>query len=522
MVENCPVEPLEQSLSIENPQVFNLNYTNQDFWSMKSRLVDFINERFGPKGTELPNTFNDFVESSIAIMLIETWAFLADTLSFKIDQIANEIFVDTVTERENIFRISKLVGFQPTPPIAARSLWTATLNNVLPNDAILTTPIVIDLADDDGIPLTIELFASDSDNNPIFDEDITIPAGSVVNSSIVGLEGRTFIDVASGNGDVAQTLQLVNSPVIFNSVDVFVDGVQWDQVDFFTDSQPRREFLVEFDADYNAFVIFGNNRAGLIPSAGSNIRMTYRVGGGSRGNIVTGFVETQLQVPVPGLAVTVPMTVRNFTKGEFGYDGDTTDDVRRKLPPFLRTQDRAVTGTDYMTLAEQFVTTAQGQVGRATAVLRNAGCAGNIIDLYILARNGESVQEASTELKADLAEELDDKKMLTDHICIKDGIIIEVDLSIEAVISRSFRKFEPEIRERITTNLNDFFLLNNWQFNRDLTVNDLIKSLSNIREVQRYEITLTTNDPNNSGTSVNARFNELIRPDQIDIAFVFA
>jgi hypothetical protein len=521
MVENCPIEPLAQAESIENPKIFNLNYTNQDFWSMKSRLVDFINERFGSEGTVLPNTFNDLVESSIAIMLIETWSFLADTLSFKMDQIANELFVDTVTEKENIFRLAKLVGFEPTPPIASRTLWTGTLNSVLPNDAILATPYVIDLSDDNGIPLSIELFAADSDNNPLFEEDIILPAGTVVNSSIVGLEGLTFTDFASGNGEISQTISLAESPVIFDSISVFVDGVKWEKVDYFTDSQPRREFLTDFDATYNAFVIFGNNRAGLIPTTGSDIQIVYRVGGGARGNIVTGFVETQAQVPVPGLSVSIPLSLRNYTRGEFGYNGDTTDDVRRKLPAYARTQDRAVTGTDYTTLSEQFVTTAQGQVGIATAVLRNSGCAGNIIDLYILTRSGETVQEASTELKADLSEYLEDKKMFTDHICIKDGLVVEVDISIEAVIPRTFRKFEPELRERVAVIINDFFLLNNWQFNRDLTTNDLIKQLSQIDEVQRYEITLTTNDPDNSGIRVDAKFNELIRPDQTDVAFVF-
>jgi hypothetical protein len=52
--------------------------------------VDFIKEKFADE-------FTDFVESSLAIMLIENWAFLADTLSFKIDQVANEIFIDTVS-----------------------------------------------------------------------------------------------------------------------------------------------------------------------------------------------------------------------------------------------------------------------------------------------------------------------------------------------------------------------------------------------------------------------------------------
>jgi len=518
---NCPVEPLSKSESIENIKLFNLNYTNQDFWSMKSRLVDFINERFGSEGTVLPNTFNDLVEGSIAIMLMEVWAFTADTLSFKIDQIANEIFIDTVTETENIFRLSRLVGFEPTPPIASRSLWTGSINQIFPNDAVLPTPVSITIADEEGVPLTIELFAADSDNNPIFDEDIIIPAGSITNSSIVGLEGQTFTQLTTGTGDIGQTVQLANSPVIFESVRVFVDGTEWEQVAYFTDSQPRREYRVEFDSTYTAFLIFGNNRAGLIPSPGSEIQATYRVGGGTRGNIVTGFVEQQVQTLIPGLSVSIPVSVRNFTRGEFGYNGDTIDDVRRKLPVYLRTQDRTVSGTDYMTFAEQFSTPFQGQIGKATAVLRNSGCAGNIIDLYVLARNEEGVQEATSELKTDLSEALEEVQMLTDIVCIKDGSVISTDINIEANVPRSQRKFEPQIREDITNRVNAFFLLNNWQFGRDLKVNDLIKDLSDIKQVQGYEITLTTDDESNSGSIVNADFFELIRPDVVEIAFTF-
>ena len=91
MADTCPFEILPyKSTNIQNrPTPVNLNYTNQDFWSMKARLISFIKERFG-------NEFNDFVESSLALMLIENWSFIADTLSFKIDQIANEVFIDTV------------------------------------------------------------------------------------------------------------------------------------------------------------------------------------------------------------------------------------------------------------------------------------------------------------------------------------------------------------------------------------------------------------------------------------------
>ena len=56
--ENCPVSitPYAQSTDITNPKIVSLNYTNQDFWSMKSRLIQFIQERFGSTGTMLPNT----------------------------------------------------------------------------------------------------------------------------------------------------------------------------------------------------------------------------------------------------------------------------------------------------------------------------------------------------------------------------------------------------------------------------------------------------------------------------------
>src|SRR5262249_50725088 len=119
---SCPVQvaPLSKSEAKKQKRITSLNYTNQDFWSMKSRLVDYVKQNFADKS-------NDFVESDIAIMLIENWAFVADTLSFKIDQIANEIFIDTVTEIENASRLARLAGFRPQPPIAATSMWTARL-----------------------------------------------------------------------------------------------------------------------------------------------------------------------------------------------------------------------------------------------------------------------------------------------------------------------------------------------------------------------------------------------------------
>ena len=361
--KNCPfdITPYDQSGNIKTPDLVNVNYTNQSFWSMKARLVDYIKEKFA-------NDFNDFVESQIAIMLIENWAFIADTILFKIDQVANEIFIDTVSEVDNAFRLSLLVGFKPKPPIASRSKWSAELNNVLATDMVIPTPLKIDINTEDG-PRVIELFQADSNFQPLFDEDIVITSGNFLNNNIIGLEGKTRNQTYSGTGAVNQVISLSYGPVIWGSVRVKVDGNEWEEVDYFTDSQPRKEFRIENDPDYNGFVIFGNNTAGQVPSVGSQIEITYRAGGGVVGDIVTGSINIQRNFIVPGFDFRVPVTFRNYTKGEFGYDGDTIEDIKRKLPPYLRTQNRLVTADDFDTLVNQFSTQYSGSIGKSTSTI---------------------------------------------------------------------------------------------------------------------------------------------------------
>lgn len=514
--ENCPfdVTPYDNTSIVKTPNLINLNYTNQDFWSMKSRLIDFIKEKFG-------DSFNDFVESDLALMLIENWAFLADTLSFKIDQIANEIFIDTVSEVDNAFRLALLVGFKPQPPIGARSMWSATISNLLDTDLSIETPLAIDVNTENGLK-TIELFAADPDGEPIFNEPIIISKGTFLNTSIIGLEGKTIVQSASGNGEINQFIRLSQGPVVWNSIRVDIDGSEWKLVDYFTDSQPRKEFRVEYDPAYNAFVIFGNNRAGLIPSSASSINITYRIGGGVYGNIVTGSVEYQRNYQVDGFDFRTPVTFRNYTKGEFGYSGDTIEDIRRKLPPWIRSQNRIVSPDDLETFANQFATEFNGQIGKAKGALRQYGCAANIVDLFVLARaGGEQLVEANNSLKVSLMKSLEKYKMINLKICVKDGVVVEVDVHIDITMNKFYRKFEEEFKERILRRINGFFSLNNWDYGKTLKSADVVKILADIPEISNVEIHFQTDSQDNSGDVIIARYYEIIRPSAIEINFVY-
>lgn len=512
----CPfdIQPLDQSQKIKTPQLASLNYTAQDYWSIKDRLRDIIKQKF-------TNDFNDLIESSLAIMLVELYAYLGDLLSFKMDQNINEVFIDTVTEVDNAFRLAKLVGFQATPPIAARAMISATINNVQATDLTIPGGLSLKLVSNDR-EITYELFPADSNNNPIYDEDIYITAGSLTNTAIIGVEGRTYREVYTGSGEAGQIIQLPFRPVIYDSIRVNVDGIRWQRVDFFTDSQPRREYRVEFDSDYRAFVTFGDNTAGMAPSGGSKVEILYRVGGGVIGNVITGAINIQRNVNLDGFDFNVPVSFFNYTKGEYGYDGDGLDDIRTKLPVWIQTQDRCVTGGDYKAYADLFVTPFHGQVGKATAVLRNYGCAANIIDLYILAVDGAiGLQRASDELKADLTDGLEDKKMLTDYVCIRDGIIIPTDVVIDVKVDKFYKKLKEELNVKVTNATNDFFSRRNWEYGQTLRDADLVKHLSEIKELKQIDITFTTNDPENSGSIVTAKFNEIVRPDSVAITFLF-
>lgn len=519
MADLCPFEvtPLAtvKQSKVSTSMLYSLNYTSQDYWSMKGRALDLLKQKF-------PQDFNEFTESSLAVMMIEVWSFLADTLSFKIDQNANEIFPDSVTEPENAIRLAKFLGYTPTPPLPARTMFTGSLNHVLTTDLSLQTPVVISYNTPAGVEKTMELFAADHNNNPLFGQSIVIPAGSVNTKSIVGIEGRTLSAGFTSNGMPNQTFTMTGKPCLLGSVRVLVNGVEWEWVDCFSNG-PQNEFLLEHDSIYRGTIRFGDNKAGKIPPKGASILVNYRVGGGSDGNVSTGGIDQTITAYMPGVSYMVSVQFRNYTKGEFGYDGDTVDDIRRKLSIHLKTQNRAVTGLDYKFLAERFATPYNGKVGKANVVLRHAGCAGNIIDMFILSNDGDSLSRPSQSLKEELLEEIGKKKMITDHVCLHDGEIILVDIVVELTIDKSFRRNEEVIRDKTLRRMDWFFTVSNWDFGQTLKENDIIKLLADVEEISNCNASFTTvkslESQQGSANVVTANYYEIIRPDNIQINF---
>ena len=514
MQEKCEIiNPYDIGDIPQQTKIVSLNYTNQDFYSMKARLINFIKERFG-------NDFNDFVESSLAIMLTENFAFLADTLSFKMDQIANEIFIDTVTELENIFRLAKLVGYKPLGPIGSKALFTARITNVQTVDLIIQTPFDFTLVSN-GQPIVYELYAADPLNRPIYDEPIVLKAGTLINSNIVGIAGKTTTNVFTSTGEINQVLVLNYRNIINDSVRIFIDGQEWQEVDFFSSGIANKEFIVEYNSDYSANVIFGNGKGGLVPSIGTKINVEFRIGGSPNGDIVTNYANVETLVNPEGVPISVPVTFTNYTAGQYGSSGDTVEDIREKIPLYLRTQNRAVSGQDYKSFGNLFATNFNGVMGKCNPVLRNYGCSANIIDYFVLVKSGlNGLIPATSQFKSELTDALDDVKMLTDFICIRDGEVVLTDVLIEVTLDRFYKKFEDELKASMVTKVETFFNLNNWDYGESLNDTDIIQALSDFKQPKSFEISFNTISESNIKL-ITTKYYEIIRPENINISFIY-
>ena len=87
-------------------QIKDVKYLNKDFNTFRGSLIDFTQ-------TYYPNTFNDFSEGSPGMLFMEMASYVGDVLSYYTDTQLQEVFLDTVQERTNIFHLAYTLGYKP-------------------------------------------------------------------------------------------------------------------------------------------------------------------------------------------------------------------------------------------------------------------------------------------------------------------------------------------------------------------------------------------------------------------------
>ena len=105
------------------------DFKSYDFETLRRTMVAYLRENY-------PDDFNDFVESSEYVALIDLIAYVAQALSFRVDLNARENFLETAERRNSVLRLARLISYN-----AKRNLPATGLLKV---DAISTTQDVSD------------------------------------------------------------------------------------------------------------------------------------------------------------------------------------------------------------------------------------------------------------------------------------------------------------------------------------------------------------------------------------------
>jgi hypothetical protein len=105
------------------------------------------------------------------------------------------------------------------------------------------------------------------------------------------------------------------------------------------------EGMVDYDGDDGETIRFGDGVFGAIPADEALFEVTYRSGGGSRGNVAAEAVNRVDPTNPLGLQV---VSVRNPGPASGGRDAESADQVRERAPQEFRSQQyRAVRSEDY-------------------------------------------------------------------------------------------------------------------------------------------------------------------------------
>lgn len=92
-------------MSNKKVRAVQIKYTSREFDSIRNELIDYVRRYY-------PDTYRDFNEASFGSLMIDTVAYIGDILSFYLDYQANETFLHTAVEYNNIIKLGKQLGYK--------------------------------------------------------------------------------------------------------------------------------------------------------------------------------------------------------------------------------------------------------------------------------------------------------------------------------------------------------------------------------------------------------------------------
>ena len=328
-----------------------VNFSNLDFDQVKTTLKDYLKSN---------SNFTDYdFEGSNLSTIIDVLAYNTYITSYNANMVANEVFIDSATLRENVVALARNIGYTPKSRKAARA----------------TVSFFVDTTDVTPKPVTLTLkkgpIASSKGNfggqSFVFSilEDITVPVVDDIASfnDITIYEGtllQSNYTYSARNPD--QKFILPNTGVDTELIGVGIRSNEFASAStkysmhdnlFDIDSTSRVYYIQEIN-DERYEIFFGDGIFGVALEDQNYITVEYIATNGEDGNGISNFTFAG-KLSHTHNAVEYPITsgISLLSTGLQSSGGEvieSVESVRKFAPKIYATQNRAVTANDYESL----------------------------------------------------------------------------------------------------------------------------------------------------------------------------
>ena len=327
------------------------NYTNLDFGQVKSTLREYLKEN---------SNFTDYdFEGSNLSTILDVLAYNTYITSYNANMVANEVFIDSATLRENVVSLARNIGYLPKSRKAA----TSTVSFFVDTTNITPVPSTITLKK--GIVATSQgSFGKQSYTFCIL-SDITVPVVDNIASfnDIFIYEGSLLTsNFTYSSRTPNQKFVLQNPGIDTDLINVTVKpneqstrSVKYSRQDSLFDikSDSKIYYLQEVE-DERYQIIFGDGIFGNKLQDNNFVTVDYITSNGDAANGVNQFTFAGRFVYTRNSQeYTVTSGISLLTTGISASGGESiegVESIKKFAPRIYASQNRALTSNDYETL----------------------------------------------------------------------------------------------------------------------------------------------------------------------------
>lgn len=327
-----------------------INFTSLDFKQIKDLLKEYLKSK---------SDFTDFdFEGSNLSTMLDVLSYNTYITSYNANMVANEVFIDSATLRENVVSLAKNIGYLPRSRKASKAVisFTVDAEDISPPPSTLTLkkgPVAISSAGISGQSFVYSIV-----------DDITVP---VVNG-IARFDNITIYEGSLLRKTYTYSARNVQQRFLLPNVGVDTDLISV-KVSTSSESTASTTYRAYVDIlnlkDSNVFYIqevaneqyeifFGDGVFGSKLEEGNFIDINYIVSHGSDANGIGSFSFTgSLYYIRNGQEYNATQGISLIAAAGQSFGGEsieTIESVRKYAPKIYGTQNRAVTAQDYEVL----------------------------------------------------------------------------------------------------------------------------------------------------------------------------